>query len=81
MKVPVILVGEDNLALVSLRQHLEKERDFLVEGKVRGFEEAFGFLRVKSGPILVIVDLSRDAERAFRVAEELKSKLPNIRLV
>ena len=83
MKLPVVLISEDNLALVSLRQHLEKERDFLVDGKVRSFEEAFGFLRVKikSGPILVIVDLSRDAERAFRVAEELKLKLPNIHLV
>jgi pilus assembly protein CpaE len=81
MKLPVVLIGEDNLALVSLRQQLEKERDYVVEGKIRGFEEAFGFLRVKSTPVLVVVDLSRDAERAFRVAQELKSKLPQVHIV
>ena len=81
MKLPIVLVSQDNLALLSLRQQLEKENSFAVESKVRSFEEAFEFLRLKTGPTLVVVDLSRDSEKAFRVAQEIKLKLSGVHLV
>jgi pilus assembly protein CpaE len=81
MKLPVVLIGEDNIALVSLRQELAKQKDFLVETKVHSFERAFELLRTKPGPVLAIFDLSRDPEKAFRVAQEIKLKFPTIHLV
>ena len=35
----------------------------------------------KSGPIVAVIDLNRDEERAFAVAAEIKFKLPNVHLV
>ncbi|MGH7771576.1 MAG: AAA family ATPase, partial [Candidatus Binatia bacterium] len=81
MKLPVVLIAEDNLALVSLRQQLEKEVDFLVENKVCSFEKAFELLGTKTGPVLAVFDLSRDPERAFRIAQEIKLKHSHIHLV
>lgn len=81
MKVSVVLISEDNLALLSLRQQLDKENSFSVEGKVRSFEEAFELLRLKTSPVIVLVDLSRDSDKAFKVAREIKLKLPNVHLV
>jgi pilus assembly protein CpaE len=81
MKLPVVLIGEDNIALVSLCHQLEKEMDFLVESRVHGFKDAFEFLRTKTGPILVFVDLSRDPEKAFQLGHEIKLKLPNLHLL
>ncbi|MGH7771215.1 MAG: P-loop NTPase, partial [Candidatus Binatia bacterium] len=81
MKLSVVLIAEDNLALVSLRQELKKGANFLVENKVCIFEKAFDLLRTKRGPILAIFDLSRDPERAFRIAQEIKLKHPHIHLV
>jgi len=81
MKLPVVLIDQDNIALASLRQQLQKELDFLVENRVHSFEEAFEFLQTKTDPVLVIVDLSRDAENAFRLAGEIKLKLPSMHLL
>ncbi|MFQ5684283.1 MAG: CpaE family protein [Candidatus Binatia bacterium] len=81
MKLPIVLVGQDNIALVSLSQQIEHERGFLVSSKVIGFNEAFDHLQARSGPVLCIVDLTRDLERGFQVAQEVKLKLPNIHLL
>jgi pilus assembly protein CpaE len=81
MKLPVVLVAEDNLALVSLRQKLEREVEYFVDNKIHGFDSAFEALRKKTGPTLVVVDLSRDPEKAFRVAQEIKFNLPTVHLV
>ena len=81
MKLPVVLIGEENLALASLRQHLAKEVYFLVENKVRHFAEAEEALRKKAGPVLVVVDISRNAEFALRTAEDLKLQFPTIHLL
>jgi len=34
MKLPIYLIGEDSLALASLRQQLEKEPAFAIESRV-----------------------------------------------
>lgn len=81
MKLPIVLIGEDNIALVSLRQQIEKEPALFMDGRILGFEEAFETLQTKTGPVLAIVDLSRDSEKAFLVAREIKLKLPNSHLV
>jgi pilus assembly protein CpaE len=81
MKLPIVLVAEDNLALVSLRQKLEKEVDFVVESRIQSFDTAFDVLRKKVGPVLVVVDLSRNPEKAFHVAQEIKFNLPTVHLV
>ena len=76
MKLPVVLIGEENIALASLRQHLAKDPDFPVDHKIQSFAEAEEVLRKKTGPVLVVVDLGREGEEAFRAAEDLKSKIP-----
>src|SRR5919108_4883761 len=81
MKLPICLIGEDSLALASLRQQLEKEPAFLIEPRVHGYADAFDYLRSKSGPVVAVIDLNRDEERAFAVAAEIKFKLSNVHLV
>jgi len=81
MKLPICLIGEDSLALASLKQQLETEASFLVEPRVYGYGEAFDGLRNGAGPLIAIVDLNRDPERAFMIAEQIKLKLSNVRLV
>ena len=67
MKLPVVIIGHDNLALASLRQQLEKETDFLVEDTIRNFDEAWQALETHSGPVLAIIDFSRNVEHALRL--------------
>jgi pilus assembly protein CpaE len=81
VKLPVILIGEDSIALASLRQQLEKELHFTVHRKVLGFGDATDLLRKKPDPTLAIVDLSREVEKSLRLAEELKLKFPDVHLV
>jgi pilus assembly protein CpaE len=81
MKLPIYLIGEDSLALASLRQQLEKEPAFFIEPRVHGYADALEHLRSKSGPIVAVIDLNRDEERAFAVAAEIKFKLSNVHLV
>lgn len=81
MKIQVLLIGQDNLSLASLRQQIEKERDFAVSDKIRGFDDAFESLRTKAGPGIAIFDLSREPAKALALAQEVKLKLPQFRLV
>ena len=81
MKLPIYLIGEDSLALASLRQQLEKEPAFSIEPRVQNYSDALEHLRSKSGPIVAVIDLNRDEERAFAVAAEIKFKLSNVHLV
>lgn len=81
MKIPICLIGQDSLAAAALKQQLDKDAAFSVEGRAYAYGEALEGLRTKSGPILAVVDLNRDAQQAFAIAEEIKFKLPNVRLV
>jgi pilus assembly protein CpaE len=81
MKLPIYLVGEDSLALASLRQQLERDPAFAVEPRVYGHAEAFDHLKNTSGPVLVVVDINRDVEKAFLIGEEIKFKLANVHLI
>ena len=81
MKLPIHLIGEDSFALASLRQQLEREIAFFVEPRICGYAEALEYLRSKAGPLVAVIDLNHDTERAFTVAEEIKFKLSNVHLV
>lgn len=81
MKLPILLVGEDSLALASLKQQLEREGSVAVEPKIYSYAEAFEALKARSGPMVAVVDINRDPEHAFSVAEQIKLRLPTIRLV
>ena len=81
MKLAICLIGEDSLALASLRQQLEKEVSVAVDSRVYGYGEVLETLKGRNGPIVAVVDINRDPERAFAVAEEIKSRFANVRLV
>lgn len=81
MKIPIILIGHDNIALIGLRQQIEKERDFSSADKIRGFDDAIESARTKTGPVIAILDLSRDLGRMLALAQEIKIKFPNVHLV
>lgn len=81
IKLPIFLIGEDSLALAALRQQLEKEPSVMVEPKVYTYSEALETLKNRVGPVIAIIDINLDPERAFAVAEEVKLRLPYVRLV
>ena len=81
MKLPVVLVGEDSLALASLKQQLEREPSVSIEPKIYGYGEAFEGLKTRNAPVIAVVDINLDPERAFQVAEQIKLRLNNVRLV
>src|ERR1700758_3815134 len=81
MKLPIYLIGEDSFALAALRQQLEREPTFYVESKVQAYADALESLRGKGGPMVAVIDLNHDFERAFAVAEDIKFKLSNVHLV
>ena len=81
MKPTVVFIGDDNLPFVSLCEQLQKEENFTVEGKICSLNEACEFLRAKSGPVLPVVDLGEDTEKALQVAQEIKLTLPDIHLL
>jgi pilus assembly protein CpaE len=81
MKITISFIGEDSLALASLKQDLEREVAFHVDSRVYTPADALDALRSKSGPVIAIVDINQDPDRAFGIAEEIKFKLSNVRLV
>jgi pilus assembly protein CpaE len=81
MKLPICLIGEESKTLATLKQQLEGQAAYAVEPKVWGYGEALEHLRGNRGAVVAIVDLNDSSERAFAIAEEIKFKLPNVRLV
>ena len=82
MKIPVFFIGDDSIALASLRQQLEKELTFVVYKKSLSFVDVQDQLRkINSSAALVIVDLGRDHDKMFLAVAELKRQVPNAHLV
>ena len=81
MMLPICLIGEDSQTLELLRQQLEREAAYVIDSKFYRYSEAFEALRNKVGTVLAIVDLKSDPEPGFVLAEEIKLKIPNVRLV
>ena len=81
MKIPVVLIGEDSIALASLRQQLEKDASFLVHRKPSSFVEATELLQEHPGPTIAVVDLGRDPDKVFHSAETFTLHFPNVHLI
>ncbi len=81
MRPTVVLIGEDSLALASLRQHLEKETRFFVQKKIQGFPDAIDALGKNPGLTLAVVDLNWEPEKTFRTVEEVKLQFPELHLI
>lgn len=81
MKLPICLIGEDSLALAALKQQLEKEPSVAVDPRIHGYTDAIHAFKNRVEPVIAVIDISRDPERAFGVAEQIKLTLPNVRLV
>jgi pilus assembly protein CpaE len=81
MKLPICLIGEDSLALASLKQQLEREASVSVEPRICGYGDAFDALKNRTAPMVAVIDINLDPERAFSVAEQIKLRLANVRLV
>ncbi|HTM09361.1 MAG TPA: P-loop NTPase, partial [Verrucomicrobiae bacterium] len=63
------------------RQQIDKENDFSAADKIRGFEDAIESVRTKTGPVITILDLSRDIGRMLALAQEIKIKFPHVHLI
>jgi hypothetical protein len=72
MKLPICLIGEDNKTLAALKQELEKQPAYAVEPKVCSYGDALERLRGYAGAVIAVMDLSRDPDRAYAVAAELR---------
>src|SRR4030095_9124210 len=81
MMLPICLIGEDSQTLELLRQQLEREAAYVIDSKFYRYSDAFEALRNKVGTVVAIVDLKSDPEPGFVLAEEIKLKIPNVRLV
>src|ERR1041385_2074016 len=81
MKLPICLNGEDSLALASLKQQLEREASVSVEPRICGYGDAFDALKNRTAPMVAVIDINLDPERAFSVAEQINLRLANVRLV
>ncbi|HKX49128.1 MAG TPA: hypothetical protein VJQ48_01770, partial [Candidatus Binatia bacterium] len=80
MKLPICLIGDDNKTFAALKQQLERQAAYAVESRVCPHGDALERLRGYTGPVIAVMDLSRDPDTAYVVAAELKSKLPHVRL-
>ena len=58
MKLPICLIGEDSLALASLKQQLEKEVSVSVDPRIYGYGEAFEMLKGRGGVIVAVIDIN-----------------------
>ena len=76
IKIPVILIGEDSIALASLRQQLEKDSGLVVHKRPNSFGEAAGVLQQTPTPAIVVIDLGRDPDKIFQVPKISNATFP-----
>lgn len=81
MKLPICVIGEESKAVTALMQELRKQAMYSVEMEVWDYGEGVEHLRGKTGPLVAIVSIVEASERAFDVAEDIKSKFQNARVV
>ena len=83
MKLSILFVGDPDGPLAELGGNLNTSSPsrYIVDSRVFNYVEGLDTLRNKNVPTVAVVEIGKDPEPAFRLAEEIKSKLPNIRLV
>ena len=65
MKLPVCLIGEDSLALASLKQQFDKEGSLSVDSRIHSYGDAFDALKGRSGPLVAWSIAIGDARARF----------------
>jgi pilus assembly protein CpaE len=81
MKIPICMVGEDNFALECLRHELADEAAYEIEAQMFSYSSALERLQSKTGPTIAVIDLQNNLKSACWVADEIKSKLPNVHML
>ena len=81
MNPTVVFIGENHPLLISLCKQIQNAGNFSVESKIYNLDEAFEFLQSKSGLILPVLDLGKDPEKGFQLAERIKVSLPGVHLL
>ena len=72
MKLPICLIGDDNKTLAALKQQLERQAAYAVESRACSHSDALERLRSYTGPVVAVMDLSRDPDTAYAVAAEVE---------
>ena len=81
MKTSIYLVGDDSIALGCVRRQLAGEDVYQVEARVLRYSEAVERIKCTSGNTVTVIEIERDPEKAYRLAEEIRLKLPDVHLV
>jgi pilus assembly protein CpaE len=82
MKTSIFLVGDESIAFGCLRRFLAGMDEYHVEGRAFSYSEAVEHLKKERGrKVVAVIDLQSDPDKAWRLAEEIRSKLTEVRLV
>lgn len=80
-QISIFLVGDESMALGALRRQLAGEAEYQVEGRPFSYAEALQRLQGERGPAVAVIDIQRDPEKAYRLAEAIRFQLPAVHLV
>lgn len=81
MKLPVAIISENDENLAALGQQLEKTESFSVAKRIPRIRDAVSSINGIRGSALAILDLSGNPDEAYRVGQDIRSKLPNVHLI
>lgn len=81
MKLSIFLVGDESIVLGCVRRQLAGEDAYQVEARAFSYSEAVERLKCTSGNTVAVIEIERDPEKAYRLAEEIRLKLPDVHLV
>jgi len=81
IKTSIFLVGDESIALGCVRRQLAGEDGYQVEARAFSYSEAFERLKYTSGNTVAVIEIERDPEKAYRLAEEIRFKLSDVHLV
>jgi pilus assembly protein CpaE len=81
MKIFICVVSEDNFAIEWLRRELVDEAAYEIETQMFPFASALERLQSMRGPTIAVIDLQNNLQSAYRLADDIKTKLSNVHMV
>ena len=81
LKTSIFLVGDESIALGCVRRQLAGEDGYQVEARAFSYSEAVERLKCTSGNTVAVIEIERDPDKAYRLAEEISFNLPDVHLV
>ena len=81
LKTSIFLVGDESIALGCVRRQLAGEDGYQVEARAFSYSEAVERLKYTSGNRVAVIEIERDPDKAYRLAEEISFQLPDVHLV